>query len=462
VIAPAPLVSGALDDVCHEVIGRDVLVPTTSGRLVRYVNVDNAATTPPMRSVLDAIEAVLPVYASVHRGSGHNARVCTARYEQARCAVGRFVGADPDRDVVIFTKNTTEAINKLAGSAEFGDDAVVLTTVAEHHSNDLPWRSRARTIHVGALADGTIDLDDLDRHLSRHAGRVALLAVTGTSNVTGVVPPIHDMASRVHAVGGRILVDAAQLAAHRPIDMGPHHDAEHLDFVALSAHKMYAPFGSGALVGRRDGFGGEPAHRGGGTVDAVTLDDVAWAGLPDREEAGTPNLIGAVAFEAAVQAFDRLGWRRIVAHERALLDHALTELSSLPEVRIHGPSSTSAIDSKVAVIPFTVDGMDHGHVAAALGYEHGIGVRSGCFCAHPYVAHLLGMSRESARMWANRVRNGDKQGAPGMVRISLGIGNDLSDVDRVMTALTAIVSGDIAADYQCDGHGEYHPTTTPG
>ena len=130
----------------------------------------------------------------------------------------------------------------------------MLTTILEHHSNDLPWRARARTVHVGARQDGTLDIDDLDQCLNRHAGHVAILVVSGASNVTGTMPPIHDIARRVHDAGGRILVDAAQLAPHRPIDMRSHDDPAHLDFVALSAHKLYAPFGSGALVGRRDGF----------------------------------------------------------------------------------------------------------------------------------------------------------------------------------------------------------------
>jgi cysteine desulfurase/selenocysteine lyase len=436
------------------VIGGDEVVPALGGAMVRYVNLDNAATTPPLRAAVDAVDELLPFYASVHRGSGHKSRLCTTAYEQARQTIGAFLGADPELDTVVFTKNTTEAINKLARSLPIGDDDVVLTTVLEHHSNDLPWRARVRTVHVGALPDGTLDVDDLDRCLARHAGRVAILVVSGASNVTGTMPPIHDLARRVHAAGGRILVDAAQLAPHRPIDMRRHDDPEHLDFVALSAHKLYAPFGSGALVGRRDGFGPAPDHCGGGTVDAVTLDDVAWTDLPDREEAGTPNLIGAVAFAAAATTMAEIGWPQIVTHEQMLLQKALDGLASVPGVRVHGP--TVAAD-KVGVVPFTVDGIDHGLVAAILGYEHGIGVRSGCFCAHPYIAHLLGLDRAAVRRWATRVRGGDKRHAPGMVRISFGLHNDVEDVDRLLGAMGSIVAGDVAGTYSCDDHGEYRP-----
>ena len=249
----------------------------------------------------------------------------------------------------------------------------------------------------------------------------ALLVVSGASNVTGVVPPIHDLAERVHAAGGRIVVDAAQLAPHRPIDMRSHRDPGHLDFVALSAHKLYAPFGSGALIGSRAGFAGAPDHSGGGTVDAVTLAGVHWTGLPHREEAGTPNLLGAVAFAAAVSRLDELGWDRIVAHERTLLRQTLDGLAAIPGVRVHGPRDA---DATIGVVPFTVEGVDHGLVAAVLGYEHGIAVRSGCFCAHPYVAHLLGLDAAAAERWATRVGAGDRHDAPGMVRASLGFYND--------------------------------------
>lgn len=460
-----------MGDLRHQVIGADEIVPTLSGRLVRYVNLDNAATTPVMRAAFDAVEGLLPHYGSVHRGAGYNARRCTMAYELARRTIRDFLGADRERDVVVFTKNTTEAINKLARSMPVNDGDVVLTTVLEHHSNDLPWRARVRTVHVGAAPDGTLDLDDLVRNLTRHAGHVALLVVSGASNVTGVTPPIHDLARRVHAAGGLILVDAAQLAPHRPIDMRPHHDPEHLDFVALSAHKLYAPFGSGAIVGRRDGFGVAPDHCGGGTVNAVTLDDIAWADLPHREEAGTPNLLGAVAFAAAAMALNGIGWDRIVAHERMLLARTLAGLAELPGIRVHGPAGSGGragsglgpmnSASTIGVVPFSIEGIDHGLVAAILGFEHGIGVRSGCFCAHPYIAHLLGLDGDAARQWAARAGTGDKRDAPGMVRVSFGFYNDVSDVDRLLVALRQITAGAIAGSYRCDELGEYRPVGHP-
>jgi cysteine desulfurase/selenocysteine lyase len=444
-------------DVRSMLVGVDVPVPTLEGRLVPYVNLDNAASTPAFVSVMETIERFLPYYASVHRGTGYKSRLSTGAYEEARAVVGRFVGADPDRDVVVFAKNTTEAINKLARAMPIADDAVVLTTLLEHHSNDLPWRARAHTVHVRACADGSLDEEDLDVRLRQYAGRVALLAVSGASNVTGVVQPIHWLAERVHAVGGRILVDVAQLAPHRPIDMRAHDDPGHLDYLAFSAHKMYAPFGTGVLVGSQAGFAATPDHRGGGTVHAVTVDDVAWADLPDREEAGSPNVIGAVALAAAAETLDRIGRECIAAHESELLRYASKRLATVPGVRLRGPHRPASIGSRVGVIPFTVDGLHHALVAAILGYEHGIGVRSGCFCAQPYMSHLLGLDAITARTWARRARDGDKRGAPGMVRISFGCYNDTADVDRAVAALGCIAAGDFDGSYRSDAHGEFRP-----
>jgi cysteine desulfurase / selenocysteine lyase len=438
-------------------VGVDQAVPLLDGRFVPYVNLDNAASTPAFRSVVRAVDEFLPFYSGVHRGTGYKSRLSTHTFERARELVGEFLGADPERDVVVFTKNTTEAINKLARALPVESDAVVLTTMLEHHSNDLPWRSRFRTLHVGVCPDGTLDVGDLDRRLAEHAGRVALLAVSGASNVTGVVQPVHQLAERVHAAGGRILVDAAQLAPHRAIDMRAHDDPGHLDFVVLSAHKMYAPYGTGALVGPRRAFALMPDHAGGGTVIAVTTQTVAWADLPDREEAGSPNVLGAVALAAATRTLTEIGLDRIAAHERELTRYAIDRLAEVRGLRIHGPTDTTGPAAKLGVIPFTVDGFEHGLVGAVLGYEHGIGVRSGCFCAHPYIAHLLELDNPAAMAWVDRVRHGDKRGAPGMVRISFGCYNDMCDVDRTVVALEQIIAGDIAGDYRADIDGSLRP-----
>jgi selenocysteine lyase/cysteine desulfurase len=446
-------------DMRARVVGLDREVPLLDGRRVSYVNLDNAASTPPLVDVVRAVEAFLPYYSSVHRGTGFKSRLSTTAYDQAHEIIGRFVGADLRTNTVIFGKNTTEAINKLAYRFPLGPDSVVLTTQLEHHSNDLPWRPRARVVHVRALPDGRLDEDDFDRQLVRHAGRVALVAVTGAANVSGFVQPIHRLARQAHAAGARILVDAAQLAPHRRVDMRPDDDPEHLDFVALSGHKMYAPFGAGALVGPKDVFLHDaPEYRGGGTVDIVTLDEVHWAGVPDREEAGSPNVVGAVAMAVAARVLMEVGMEAIAAHEEHLITYTLERLRDVPGIHVYGETDPARAHEKVGVIPFNLDGVSHFLLAAILGYEGGIGVRSGCFCAHPYVVHLLGLTDDESHRWRDQMLAGDKSHMPGMVRASFGCYNNTDDVDRLIEMLHRAARGDYHGDYVLDrATGEYRP-----
>ena len=446
-------------DMRHRILGLDHEVPLLDGRRVPYVNLDNAASTPPLVDVVRAVEAFLPYYSSVHRGTGFKSRLSTVAYDQAHEIIGRFVGADLRTNTVIFGKNTTEAINKLAWRYPLGPDAVVITTQMEHHSNDLPWRPRAHVVHVRALPDGRFDEDDFDRLLAQYAGRVALVAVAGASNVSGFIQPIHRLARKTHAAGARILVDTAQLAPHRRVDMRPDDDPEHLDFVTLSAHKMYAPYGTGALIGPKDIFLHDaPEYRGGGTVDVVTLDEVKWAGVPDREEAGSPNVVGAVALAVAARTLMEVGMDAVAAHEEHLIAYALERLRDVPGIRIFGETDPARANEKVGVIPFNLDGVSHFLTAAILGYEGGIGVRSGCFCAHPYVIHLLQLPNDRTSRWREQMLAGDKSEMPGMVRASFGCYSNTDDVDRLVEMLHRIARGDYHGDYVLDrASGEYTP-----
>lgn len=441
------------------IVGLEHTVPLLDGRLVPYVNLDNAASTPPLRDVMEALERFLPYYSSVHRGTGFKSRLSTAAYDRAHEIVGHFVGADLAANTVIFGKNTTEAINKLAHRYPWEEGDVVLTTRLEHHSNDLPWRQHAQVVYAAATPDGRLDEADFDRKLDELAGRLRLVAVTGASNVTGFIQPTHRLARKAHEAGAHILVDAAQLAPHRAIDMKADGDPEHLDFVVLSAHKMYAPFGTGALVGPKAFFLQQgPEYTGGGTVDLVTEDEVYWAGLPDRDEAGSPNVVGAVAMAAAAQALMGVGMDAIAAHEEALVRYALRELGALPGVRIYGQTDPEMAHEKVGVIPFNVAGVDHFLLAAILGYEGGIGVRSGCFCAHPYVVHLLQLHGDEATSWRDQILSGDRSHMPGMVRASFGCYNDEGDVDRLVEMVARVTRGDYQGDYRLDrASGEYAP-----
>lgn len=444
----------------EQFVGTEVEVPLLGGGRARYINFDNAASTPPLKVVRDGVHAFLDSYASVHRGTGFKSQLSTWAYEQARHDVLRFVGADPRDHVCIFGKNTTDALNKLARRIPFRPDEVVLTTEMEHHSDDLPFRGVASVLHARVLADGRLDEQDFDRLLEANRGRVRLVAVTGASNVTGYLNPVHRLAAKAHAAGAWIAVDAAQLAPHRPIHMRPVGDPEHLDFLSISAHKLYAPFGTGALVGRRDLFEhGDPDDRGGGTVEIVTVDEVVWAEPPDRDEAGSPNVVGAVALGLALRWLGETGMETVADHEAELTGHALRRLGRIPGVRIFGDPRPETAAERLGAIPFELDGMSHFLVAAVLGYEHGIGVRSGCFCAHPYVLRLLGLSDTESAAVRDRMAAHDKRDMPGMVRMSFGLYNTLDEVDRFCDALERIARGEIAGEYrQNAATGEFTPS----
>lgn len=443
----------------ERIVGIDEPVPVLGGGSRPYLNLDNAASTPALHDVLDAVNAFMPWYASVHRGAGHKSQLATQAYEAARATVAGFVGADMNEHAVIFGKNCTEAINKLSYRLPLAADDVVLVSLMEHHSNDLPWRARARVLHIGVDAQGQLDLAHFEHLLRGHAGRVKLVAVTGGSNVTGQMPDIHRLAEKAHAAGAQILVDCAQLAPHRAIDMRPLADPRHLDYVALSAHKLYAPFGTGALIGRRDTFEhGEPEYRGGGTIEFVATDAVTWAAAPDRDEAGSPNVVGAVALAAAIRALQGMGMATIAQHEAELTDHALRRLAQVPGLRLYGDTQPARAASRLGVIPFNLVTRSHFLVASLLSAEHGIGVRNGCFCAHPYLMHLLGLTPTAAQAFRRQMAAGDRRGMPGMVRVSFGLYNTIEDVDRLVDALQQIAHGRVRGRYVQDkASGECRP-----
>lgn len=441
-------------------VGLEVETPLLDGTRRIYTNLDNAASTPSLVAVQSAVNRFLAYYSSVHRGTGFKSQISTHIYEQARQMTLCFLGAQPDEHTCIFVKNTTEAINKLARRFPFTKERdVVLTSGMEHHSNDLPWRAATKTIHIALTPDGELDESDFDDKLAIFGSRLALVSITGASNVTGYLNPIYRLAEKAHAAGAQIVVDCAQLAPHRDIDMRHLDDPTHLDFVTISAHKLYAPFGGGALVGRRDVFEhGDPDMVGGGTVEIVTLDDVVWAGAPDRDEAGSPNTVGAVALAAAIRQLESVGMQAVAEHEASLTAYALQNLSTIPGVHIFGDNRPETARERLGVIPLTLEGISHFKVSAILGHEFGIGVRSGCFCAHPYILHLLQLTPSEAGAVRQRMVSGDRSEMPGMIRASFGLYNTVEDVDALVEAVRCVADGQYKGKYRQDiASGEYIP-----
>ena len=273
-------------------VGAGTRVPLVTGGTAEYANLDLAASAPALEPVAAHVADVLPLLSSVHRGAGYLSQVSTALLERARECVGEFVGARAT-DVVVFTRNTTDALNLLATAVP----GAVLCLDVEHHANLLPWRSaRADAAHRTLPAASTVEETLAALEAALRATPTALLTVTGASNVTGEVLPLRRIAAIAHAAGARVAVDAAQLAPHRRVDLA----ATGVDYVALSGHKLYAPFGAGALIGRRDWLdAAAPYLAGGGAVTQVDLDGATWAPAPHRHEAGTPNVLGVAALAQA-------------------------------------------------------------------------------------------------------------------------------------------------------------------
>jgi len=382
-----------------DIVGHGLTVALPSGRTVRFAHLDYAASAPAVTAAADAVRDLLPFYGSVHRGAGLRSQRSTYEYERARDVVAEFVGARAE-DSVIFTRNTTDALNLLARALPEGTTTIVFD--GEHHANLLPWPSAVR---LPAPSDADEAVSSLRGALAAGRGP-ALLAVTGASNVTGEIWPVRRLADVAHEYGARVLVDAAQLAPHVPIDL----DELGADYLAFSGHKLYAPFGAGVLAGRGDWLdAAEPYLRGGGASVAVgdTPGDVVWATGPARHEGGTPNLIGAISLAAVCDALLHADRAAIREHEQSLL--AGVE---------GGVTLFGGRRPRVGIVSFAVP--DAPGVADKLAREHGIGVRAGLFCAHPLVRRLGG---------AGTCDTG------GLLRASWGLGSTHDDIDRLVTAL---------------------------
>src|SRR5262245_172781 len=364
---------------------------------------------------------------------------------------------DEATQVVIFVKGTTDALNRIAAEQARLDGRRVLVTEMEHHADLLPWRHRSGHVMVGLTESGQIDLDAIEHALRSSDDPIGLVAVCGASNVTGFVSPIHEVAELAHRHGARISVDAAQLAPHHRIEVRPTDDPGHLDFVSLSGHKMYAPYGAGVLVAPRDFFTGAPEVMGGGAIQIVTWDDTIWADLPDREEAGSPNVVGAVALGVAIDTLLDLGFEEMLEDELLLGDRLLQGLTRIPGVGVLGSPERSP-SGRLALASFLVEGLDHGLVAAALSNEWGIAVRHGCFSAHPYLMHLLHMTKREVDAVVEEMTTNGRRALPGAVRASLAPYNTVAEVDRFLEAVDEIARGGIKAEYDEDAEGEYAPS----
>jgi cysteine desulfurase/selenocysteine lyase len=381
---------------------------------VPLVYLDSAATSQKPLAVLDAIRDYDERHnANVHRGIHTLAEEATALYEGAREKVARFIGA-PDPREVVFTKNSTEALNLLARVIPLGPGDEVVITEMEHHSNIVPWqlachRSGAKLSWIGLTDEGRLDLDDLDRVITE---RTKVVAFVHQSNLLGTVNPVATVAARAREVGAYTVLDASQSVPHLPVDV----KALGVDAMAFTGHKMCGPTGIGALWARLDVLDALPPFLGGGEmIDEVTMAASTFAPVPHKFEAGTPPIAQAVGLGAAVDYLDALGMEAVHAHEVALTRYLLDGLTSVPGVRIIGPTGT---DQRGGAVSFVCAGI-HPHDVGQLLDEFGVAVRVGHHCARPACL---------------------RYGVPATSRASLHLYSDTADVDALISGLERVRS----------------------
>ncbi|MFB6099103.1 MAG: aminotransferase class V-fold PLP-dependent enzyme [Salinibacter sp.] len=422
--------------------GLDTEYPLADGRTVPRTYLDSAASTLRLTVADDVVRRALQHYANTHSTLHFGARVMTHLYERAHEIVGNFVGASDDYTVVFTGSGVTGGLNRMARvlAERRPDRDLVITTMMEHHANDLPHRKHVGdVVHVPLEQDpegeaGRVDVEALRAAINEHADRLNYVAVTAASNVTGIVNPVHEVARMAHEAGALCVVDAAQSAAHVPLSVQGRDGDEALDVLCMSGHKIYAPGSPGIIVARKSLFEGlEPQEVGGGIVDRVETDSYEIVDdLPEREEAGTPNLPGALRLAATLYLLGRIGMDLVEEDERKLTQYALERFEAIEGLRIYG-SHRLEVAERIGVITFNLDELPHGLVAAALNDYFGVAMRNECFCAQPFVRQLLGRTGT----------NGDASGGaecgpetqPGMVRASLGLYNTRADVDRAVEAL---------------------------
>ncbi|SFB38617.1 Selenocysteine lyase/Cysteine desulfurase [Amycolatopsis marina] len=438
---PATCATAAAEPV-PAVTGSALRVPLVTGGSATYANLDHAASAPCLERVRDAVEEFLPWYASVHRGAGFASQVSTRIYERTRNVLRRFVDARSG-DTVIFTRNTTDALNLLARSLPRNTAVVQFDT--EHHAALLPWRGP----HVTQIETPRTRADAVaavDAALARCPVGPRLLVVTGASNVTGELFPVAELAAVAREHGARIAVDAAQLAPHRGVSVRE----LDVDYVALSGHKLYAPFGAGALIGRADWLRAAPPYlAGGGASRLVTTDGTragaVWNTGPERHEAGSPNTVGVYALGVACAELQHHR-DEVLRHEAALLDRLRTGLAAVPgvaELRLFDEDGTDP--QAVGTVSFVVAGLDSGWLAAVLSAEYGIGVRDGAFCAHVATRRLIGRTGTEVSQ---------------ALRVSIGLGTTPEHVDRLVLALRQVVARGARWDYARQD-GRWTPTPDP-
>ena len=431
-----------IDNIRNFVVGIDEQITLEDGTTRTAIAFDNAATTPALKPVLDEVVKSLDMYGSIGRGFSQKSDYSTDFYNATRDKVIDFVGADPETYTCFYVNTTTDGINKLASALVESPDDIILTTRAEHHANDLPWRERCKVVYAEVDELGRIIYDDIEKLLSEN--KVKYVTVTAASNVTGYVTDVHRVAKMAHAHGAKIIVDGAQIVAHRAFSMLGDTPEENIDFMTFSAHKMYTPFGGGAVVGLTEVLSEhQPKFYGGGTVLVVGDDWVNYKEPPAVYEAGSPNYIGVVGLAKAIDILKEVGFDAIQEHEKVLNRKLIDGLLKMDTAIVYG--DTADIDDKVGVVSFNFSDINTYVLAKTLASNYGVATRRGAFCAHPYVWRLMGIDADTVRGFVECV----DVNTAGMIRVSFGIYNTEEEVDELLEILPkAIEEAKVIVDTQ--------------
>lgn len=389
--------------------------PALTGKMrgKELIYLDNGATSLKPQRVLDAVQEYYGGYsANIHRGVYEMSERATAAYDRARQSLYRLLGVQEEEGEIVFTRGTTEAINLVAyawGMNRLVDGDEIVLTAMEHHSNLVPWQQVARRTgatlrFVPLTPDGSLTRHDI---VDTIGNRTKIVAITAMSNVTGYMPPLETIISEAHRNGALVLLDGAQFVSHHPIDVAQ----LGCDFLAFSGHKMCGPTGIGALYARRDLLEQmEPFQFGGDMIREVELEKSTWANIPEKFEAGTPNIAGAIGMGAAAEYLMETGLDEIAGHEQSLNRYMRSAIGELDYLTTYGPLQD---DERGGIFSFNLAGV-HPHDVGSLLDQQGIAVRTGFHCAQPLMSHF---------------------GITGTVRASFYLYNTVDEIDRFIEAL---------------------------
>lgn len=418
-----------------KVIGTNNHIRLKNGKQSRVILLNNAATTPPFRSTLKIVNEYLQTYGALHRGAGPHANITYQKAEKSISVLRKFLGVADDH-ALLFTSNTSSAINLFIRLLRLKKDDVIITSIIEHTSNNLPWKynTDAKCVYVNAFEDGPLDYKDLEKKVLANSGNLKLIAITGASNLTGYIPNISRISKLAHKYNAMLFVDAAQLAPHRSIQM----KKDGIDALAFSAHKVYAPFGLGVLAVPKNLLETMPVDPGGGSIDMISENETVWASPISRHQTGTWNVTGIIAAAASCQAIMDAGWTHLIEHERSLVRYTAKHLSTVPGLTLYVSADKYTSEDRIGTFAFNLKGYHHALLSAILENEYGIETRAGTICNHRLVRQWLKVNNKIQREIEKKIINGNRLASYGIVRASLAIHNTKTDVDSLIAALKSI------------------------